>query len=167
MNESQMELVLDWMRKIHRMEWAHRFEAKRWKIANLVLGIASIILATMIAGIPTVPGISPEIQQITIAVGAIVVAIISGFQTFLKPSKMAERLGNRSDEYEAMRHELEQIYEFSDDLGPELQARLDKIRDTWKEVPSMSVSDTSFNKAGGRVSSYGRYPSNLSFSRKT
>lgn len=165
MNEHQKQLVLDWMRKIHRMEWTHRFEAKKWKTTNILLGITSIILATVMAAISTIPGINDVATKYIVSIGAIIVAILSGLQTFLKPSEMAEKFGKRSDEYEAIRHRLEELFEFHDAIDKGFLLELEEIRESWKNVASMNASDRSFKKAGIAIQKDDRYPTKLDFQR--
>lgn len=166
MNEHQKQLVLDWMRKIHRMEWTHRFEAKKWKAINVLLGVVSIVLATVMAAISTIPSIDDLVIKYTVSIGAIIVAILSGLQTFLKPSEMAEKFGKRSDEYEAIRHRLEELFEFHDVVDQDFLLELEKVRESWKGVASMNASDRSFKKAGVVIQKDNRYPTKLDFQRQ-
>lgn len=147
------------------MEWSHRFEAKKWKTINVMFGITSIVLATIIAAISTIPDINDLVTKYIISIGAIIVAILSGVQTFLKPSEMAEKFGKRSDEYEAIRHNLEEIFEFHNEVDNDFLSKLEVIRKSWNKVTSMNTSDSSFRKAGLKIQKDNRYPSKLDFQR--
>ena len=165
MKDSQRNLILDWMRKIHKMEWAHRFESKRWKNINLWLGITSLILAIIISAISTIPDINELAVKLVVSIGAIIVAILSALQTFLKPSEVAEKFRIKSDEFEALRHKVEEFLEFyiKENTDIEQGKILEEIRENWSKIGSLNMSDRNFNKAGKRIRVLNRYPEILDF----
>lgn len=165
MKDSQRNLVLDWMRKIHKMEWAHRYESKKWQRINLLLGISSLILATIITAISTIPGVNEFTVKLIVPIGATIVAILSGLQTFLKPSEIAENFKAKSDEFEGLRHKIEEILEFhiDENLTSKYGELLAEVRDEWLKIGSLNMSDKNFKKAGETIGKLKRYPEMLRF----
>lgn len=160
MKSSQLTLLLDWMRKVHKLEWAHRYESITWKHINLSMGIVSVTMATVISAMPSIPGIEDSSEKLITSVGAIIVAILTGLLTFLKPSEHSEALRMKADQFEALRHELEEIVEFQDVKtgSDELSEKLSSFRESWKQIDSLNVSDRNFDRAGETVNRSCRYP---------
>jgi hypothetical protein len=104
MKDSQKNLILDWLRKVHRMEWAHRYESQRWRRINLIFGVTSTLLAAALSAIPNIPILSENSIKLIVPIGAMIVAILSGLQTFLNPSEFSEKFRVKSDEFESLRH---------------------------------------------------------------
>jgi len=148
------------MRKIHKMDWAHRFESQRWKKINLWLGVTALVLAVIIGTISTIPNINELVVKLVISIGSIIVAILSGLQTFLKPSEVAEKFRIRSDEFEALRHEIEEFLEFhfKENMEGEKMNILAEIREKWSKTGALNVSAKSFDKASKRLRGLNRYP---------
>ena len=92
MEINQKKVVIDWMRKIHTLEYGHRFQSLRWTRINFWLGFPSLILATVIGTVSAIPNENHCIPKEFIAsLGGIIVAILTGLQTFLKPTESAEK----------------------------------------------------------------------------
>jgi hypothetical protein len=49
MKDNQRKMILDWMRKIHQLEYAHRFESLKWSRIHNVVGYTMFGLSTIIA----------------------------------------------------------------------------------------------------------------------
>ena len=47
--DKQKRVLLDWMRKIHQLEYAHRFESLKWANAHKWIGISAFVLSLIIA----------------------------------------------------------------------------------------------------------------------
>ena len=110
MTENQKLMTLDWMRKIHILEHAHRLESLRWTKLNSILGIPALLLGALIGIVSSVCDINHMLfVTITSAIGGFVVAAITAIQTFLKPMKISEKHMNTSAVYEKLRHKIEFI----------------------------------------------------------
>jgi len=165
MDDKQRKVVLDWMRKIHKMEYAHRYQSMYWKNINSWLGIPSLILATIIGAISTISAIPKEIIDFSIPLMAIIVAILSGLQTFLKPTEKEIEFKKKSDQFEELRHKVEEFLEFhrEDETEKNITDILSEIRKEWAKLGNLNVSDKNFNKAGKRLKNLNKYPEPLSF----
>jgi hypothetical protein len=165
MNDKQRKVILDWMRKMHKMEYAHRYQSMNWKRTNYCLGIPSLILATLIGALSTIPSIPENILSIIVPIAAITVAILSGLQTFLRPTEKESEFKNKSDEFEKLRHKTEEFLEFHKENQSEsnLTEILKEIREEWGKIGNLNVNNSNFNKADKRVKSFHKYPEPLGF----
>lgn len=165
MKESQKNLILDWLRKIHKMEWAHRYESKKWRRINFIFGITSTILAAILSTVPNIPIFSPNTIKIIVPLGAMIVTILSGLQTFLNPSEISEKFRAKSDEFESLRHYIEEVIEFHYDESSEEENKkfLKDIRERWDKIGSLNMSDKNFIKAGEKIDKSNRYPKEIKF----
>lgn len=163
MNSQKKKVVLDWMRKIHILEHAHRLESIKWKKWNNKLGVPSLIVATLIGVLGGLCEFNDStFINVFIASGAIIVAILSGLQTFLKPSEIAEKHLNTSNTFEQLRHNIEYALEFineSDGFDEEIE----NIKKQWERVDQINVSQDNFDTAKGWIKDMNKYPEELSF----
>jgi hypothetical protein len=165
----QKLLILDWARKVHTLEYAHRYESKDNESRNGSLGNAATIISAIVAGIVglSIPD-SSEWKTVGTAlsvVGSIVVAIITGIQTNTKPSEVAEKHRYSSSSYEELRHRIELLYVnhliTSDSVMTELpiiERDFEKLR---QNTPN--VSDENFIKGKKTVTGLGTYPPAMRF----
>jgi hypothetical protein len=163
MDESKKKMILDWMRKIHTLEYAHRFESVDWQRTNYWLGVPALIIAAIVAALASMCEIKDEIYtKMLLAVGSICVAILTGLQTFLKPSELAQKHRAASATYENLRHKIEYLLQFRPNAY-NLDAELEKIRTEWMQIDSLNSSMKNFNKAKTKVKEFAKYPDELSF----
>jgi uncharacterized membrane protein YgaE (UPF0421/DUF939 family) len=157
MDKKKQNVVLDWMRKIHLLEHAHRLESIQWKKRNNWLGIPSLIIASLIAPIGGIDALKGCFLMNLISIlGGVLVAILVGLQTFLKPSEIAEKHRQTSNTFEKLRHKLEYIFEFAGDN--EIDAEIDKIRTQWEKIDQLNVSQSNFKKAAEWIDKSNKYP---------
>lgn len=170
MNEKQKLMLLDWMRKIHQMEYAHRYESLKWNNWHSYLGVPSFLIATGIALTYKLPKVDEKTfeslpflirQEFFVAFSAITVAILTGLQTFLKPNERAEKHKSSSTNYEKLRHKIETLIN-SSDLS-DIESKIADVKSDWDSIDALNVSPTNFAKGKERVSSFKRYPEELSF----
>jgi hypothetical protein len=168
MNEDQRLVLLDWARKIHQLEYAHRFESKKWSNVHNGLGIPAFLLASSIALTYKIPKLDSETfsslpfifkQEFYIAFCAIVIAILTGLQTFLKPNEKSEIHKSSSNNYEKLRHKLEALIVTTNFVN--LESRIDNFKDDWSAIDALNVSNKNFNK--GKALAKNKYPDELSF----
>lgn len=165
MKDSQKNLILDWLRKVHRMEWAHRYESQRWRRLNFIFGVTSTTLAAALSAIPNIPILSENSIKLIVPIGAMIVAILSGLQTFLNPSEFSDKFRVKSDEFESLRHYIEEIIEFHcDERSGEVNKELLKdVRERWDKIGSLNMSSDNFRIAGEKIDKLNRYPKELKF----
>lgn len=165
MKDSQKNLILDWLRKVHRMEWAHRYESQKWRRVNLSFGVTSTILAAALSTVPNIPTLSENSIKLIVPIGAMIVAILSGLQTFLNPSEISDKFRVKSDEFESLRHYIEEIIEFHCDeqTGEVNKDLLKNVRERWEKIGSLNMSGQNFKIAGKKLDKLNRYPKGLKF----
>jgi hypothetical protein len=147
------------------MEWAHRYESQRWRRIHLLLGVTSIVFAAILSAIPNIPTLSENLIKVIVPIGAMAIAILSGLQTFLNPLEISDKFRIKSDEFESLRHYIEEIIEFHcDEQSGEIdKERLENIRERWDKIPALNMSSENFKKAGERIGKLNRYPKDLKF----
>lgn len=132
---------------------------------HLTFGVTSTICAAILSAIPNIPTLSESLIKAIIPIGAMAIAILSGLQTFLNPLEISEKFRNKSDEFESLRHYIEEIVEFHCD---EQSGKIDtdylrNVRERWDKIPSLNMSHENFRKAGERIVKLNRYPKDLKF----
>jgi hypothetical protein len=153
-------MVLDWMRKVHQLEYAHRFESLKWSRAERTIGLSAFCLATLIAcsyRFPSWPG-----QSYFVASASTLVAILTGLQTFLKPSEKSEMYQKTASNYEKLRHEIELLLTMQANEKT-IDQRLLRIQEEWKNLDAINVSESKYVKAKMRVRRLNKYPKELEF----
>lgn len=165
MKDSQKNLILDWLRKVHRMEWAHRYESQRWRRVNLIFGVTSTTLAAALSTVPNIPILNEDSIKLIIPIIAMIVAVLSGLQTFLNPTEFSDKFRVKSDEFESLRHYIEEIIEFHcDGQSGEVNTELLKdVRERWSQIGSLNMSSDNFRIAGEKIDKLNRYPKELKF----
>tara|TARA_B100000787_G_C16172551_1_gene287296 strand:- start:55 stop:552 length:498 start_codon:yes stop_codon:yes gene_type:complete len=163
MDKGKQNVVLDWIRKIHVLEHAHRLESIYWKNTNFYLGIPALIISAIIAPITALNETSNSLIIISTVAG-VIVAILVGLQTFLKPGEIAEQHRQSSNTFEKLRHKFEFIYEFETD-EKKLDKEVNKLRETWGEIDQMNISQTNFKKASEWINDSKKYPEEFSLNK--
>ncbi|GAB3333246.1 hypothetical protein GCM10027429_13600 [Marivirga atlantica] len=171
MTEEQRKMLLDWMRKIHQLEYAHRFESLKWEKRRNYTGLGAFILSTIIAFSFRFPKLSPETYELLptflhhnyfIAITSFIVAILTGYQTFTKPNEKALTHKNTGSNYEKLRHRIEFILT-TEFLEWELKKRIEMIKEEWEGLDAINVSKKHFDEGKQKVKSFNKYPKELDF----
>ncbi len=163
MTEKQRLMTLDWMRKIHILEHAHRLESLRWTKLNSVLGIPALLLGSFIGIISSICDINHLLfVTITSAIGGFVVAAITAIQTFLKPMKISEKHMNTSGVYEKLRHKIEFVLQFKYN-SEGIENQIDELREEWEQIQTLNVNQKNFKTAKSWISKMNKYPKELEF----
>jgi hypothetical protein len=164
-SEQQKKLILDWTRKIHTLEYAHRYESLSKDSLNLWLGLPSIIIASLLGAIsslslPECPSFKTFLVFIG-CIGACAVAVMAGLQTFLKPSELAEKHRFCSTIYEDLRHRLELLLLSDNFDSSQLTEKLNQLKAEWDRLHTPNVSASNWTKAKQQVTSLKTYPESL------
>jgi hypothetical protein len=160
MNEVQRRLVLDWMRKVHRLEYAHRYASLTKERLNWWLGIPAAVISSVIAAQVTAPWLPNERVQAAIGLGATLIAILVGLQTFLKPSEASEKHRSASAAYEDLRHRLELILSF-EESPKKVVEELARLKAEWDRLETPNVSARAWRRAKEQLDKIGTYPEAL------
>jgi uncharacterized membrane protein YgaE (UPF0421/DUF939 family) len=162
MKDKQQLLLLDWMRKIHQNEYAHRFQSTSWSNVHYLLGVTSLLGGTIIAALSSFCEFEGTYKNSIIAIVGLLIAICSGLITFLKPQEASEKHKHTSSRYEQLRHRTEFLLTFEDD-DDKLKEKVEALKQDWDEIDSLNVWEYIFTKAKKKVNSFDKYPTELSF----
>ncbi len=164
-------MVLDWMRKIHQMEYAHRYESLYWVKIEKWVGIFAFALSTFIAFSFRFPKVDTEFynklpfflhQDFFVAFTSTAVAILTGLQTFLKPGEKSGLHKNTANEYESLRHKIELVLTMNES-DEDFKEKITTIKKEWENLDAINVSNKNFSKGKNRVNSFKKYPKELGF----
>ena len=164
MNKSEL-LLLDWMRKIHQLEYAHCFQSLFYSKLEKFIGITSFVLTTTVAFTYRFPFIEyPWVKEYILPLIAFIVAILAGYQAFIKPGEKSETHRKLGLEYEKIRHDIEQLYiKASDYQNTNLEMVTKEIKSKWDSLNTIYVSACYYNEAKEKVKSFNKYPKELDF----
>jgi hypothetical protein len=160
-SEKRRLLILDWTRKIHTLEYAHRYASVTKDRLNLLLGVPAVIISSSIGAQVSAPWHNQQAAQFVVAIGATVVAIMVGLLTFFKPSEVAEKHRSASAAYEDLRHRLEFLLTFDETDDDEIRKRIEQFKAEWDRFQTPNVPDKMWRRAKTRVSELGTYPESL------
>ncbi|MPT34733.1 MAG: SLATT domain-containing protein [Flavobacterium sp.] len=164
MNKSEL-LLLDWMRKIHQLEYAHCFQSLFYTKLEKWIGISSFILTTTVAFTYRFPFINyPWVKEYILPLMAFIVAILAGYQTFIKPGGKSETHRKLGLEYEKIRHDIEKLYLLaSDPQNAILESKINEIKSKWDSLNTLYVNERYYQQAKDKVKSFNKYPKELDF----
>jgi hypothetical protein len=171
MTEKQYKMILDWMRKIHQLEYAHRFESILYSRAEKWIGISAFVVTTLVAFSYRFPNVETSIYEklpfflkhnFFVPIASTLAAILTGLLTFLKPSEKSETHKKTGSSYEKLRHRIELIIT-SEYTEKELSKKLETIKEEWETLDAINVSNGYFLKGKAKVKSFNKYPKELDF----
>jgi hypothetical protein len=164
MNKVEL-LLLDWLRKIHQLEYAHCYQSLFYTKLEKWIGISSFILTTTVAFTYRFPFINyPWVKEYILPLIAFIVAILAGYQAFIKPGEKSETHRKLGLEYEKLRHEIEPSYILaSNQVHPELEATIKDVKNKWDSINTLYVNECFYTKAKFKVKSFNKYPKELDF----
>lgn len=171
MTEKKEKMVLDWMRKIHQLEYAHRYQSLNYVKAERWFGISAFVITTLVAFSYRFPKVEPDTFQTLpfifkheffVPFASFVAAVLTGLITFLRPSERAETHKKTGSNYEKLRHRIELLIT-SDLDGNELDKELNEIKKEWDSLDAINVGNRYFLKGKQKVKSFKKYPKELDF----
>lgn len=171
MKENQRKMILDWMRKIHQLEYAHRYESLKWSKRQKRVGYSAFVLSLIIAFSFRFPGINWETYQnlpfflkhnFFVAFGSTIVALLTGYLTFTKPSEKSELHKNTGSSYEKLRHRIELILTMEYQEW-EFKKRVELIKEEWESLDAINVSMKNFLAGKEKANSFNKYYKELDF----
>lgn len=171
MTDEKRKMILDWMRKIHQLEYANIYQSIYWSNMEKAIGISAFALSTFIACSYRFPGLEPEKfaklpfilkHEFMIPLLTTIVAVLTGLQTFLKPGEKSESHRKLGNNYEKLRHKIEPVLT-GNLLEYELNQKIESIRKEWENMEYLNVSPANFDKGKKRVKSLNKYPEELGF----
>jgi hypothetical protein len=172
LNDKQSKMILDWMRKIHQLEYAHRYESIFYSKSEKIIGISAFVITTLVAFSYQLPRVEQICfnrlpfflkQDYFVPTFSAIASILTGLLTFLKPSEKSEIHKKTGCGYEKLRHRIELILNSKQTDEEEVFKKLDNIREEWESLDAINVSNRHFNKGKNKVKSFNKYPKELSF----
>ncbi|ERM80293.1 hypothetical protein P872_13525 [Rhodonellum psychrophilum GCM71 = DSM 17998] len=162
MNQKEL-MLLDWMRKIHQLEYAHCFQSLYFSRIEKTIGVSAFILSTAVAFTYRFPFIGyPCVKEYILPFILFLVAILTGYQSFIKPGEKAETHRKLGIEYEKIRHEIETILTGKMD-DPKLDSHIAGVKNKWDALNTIYVSQRHYDNAKAKVKSFNKYPKELDF----
>ncbi len=171
MTEERRKLILDWMRKVHQMEYAHRYQSINYVKVERWLGISAFVITTFVAFSYRFPKVEAETlknlfflfkQDFFIPFASFLAAVLTGLITFLRPNERSETHKKTGSNYEKLRHRIELL--FTSQLGDdEVNKELNEIKKEWDSLDAINVTNRFFIKGKEKVKSFNKYPKELDF----
>ena len=164
-------MLLDWMRKVHQLEYAHRYQSLYWSQWHRPLEIAVMVLATMVAFSYQLPKVDEKALQnlplllrhgYFVPVASTFVAVLTGLITLLQPHLKADYHRKIGTDYERLRHEIESIYT-SNHRQEDLPRFVEPWKRQWDNLGAPNVSSRCFERGKRRVKELSKYPEELGF----
>lgn len=168
--EEKKKMLIDWMRKVHQLEYAHCYQSIFYSRIEKSIGISAFLISTLVAFSYRFPDVENEFfnecffflkKDYLIPFLAFVVAILTGLQTFLKPNEKAEVHRKLGLEYEKLRHTIE-ISLTKSDLET-IDEEINQINENWRSFNTLYVFAKYFDQGKEKVKSFKKYPEELGF----
>ena len=135
---STEDLALKWLDRASNAQKAHRTCTKFYYKLNLILGIASTILSTIV-GTSVFVSLSnnpSSYMQILVGLLSLLAAVISGLMTFLKLSESAIKHENSSAKYSSTCRQIEYSLTSQNSINlDEIKSRLDELAADCPSIP--------------------------------
>lgn len=160
----QKLLALDWMRKIHTLEHAHRIESRHLFIFSEVLSWSMVAIPALISGLTfylNKKSSAIDNTLIWVAVLAALSVLLGTINKVIKPSDASEKHRLNSQKFEHLRHKLEKCIVFHED--DRLDSLLTEIQSEWEDLTLYNVKEYNFSTATKMIKRMKVYPENLSF----
>ncbi|MCH7415296.1 SLATT domain-containing protein [Belliella sp. R4-6] len=156
-------MLLDWMRKVHQLEYAHCFQSVSFSKTERRTGIWAFILSTVVAFTYRFPFVDyPCVKEYILPFILFIVAILTGYQSFIRPGEKAEKHRELGIEYERIRHQIETILTIFM-AHPELDDHIQTVKNRWDSMKTQYVKENHYNDAKKKVISFNKYPKELDF----
>lgn len=162
MNQKKL-MLLDWMRKIHQLEYAHCFQSISYSKIERRTGIWAFVLSTVVAFTYRFPFIEYSwVKEYVLPLILFIVAILTGYQSFIRPGEKAEKHRELGIEYERIRHHIETILTTLI-KHPDLDNHINSVKSKWDSMKTLYVKESHYNDARKKVKSFNKYPKELDF----
>jgi len=162
MNQKEL-MLLDWMRKIHQLEYAHCFQSLYFSNVEKIIGVGAFVLSTAVAFTYRFPFIGyPWVKEYVLPFILFIVAILTGYQSFIKPGEKAETHRKLGIEYEKIRHEIETLLTGKLE-DPKLDNYISKVKSKWDTLNTLYVNQRHYDDAKAKVKSSNKYLKELDF----
>lgn len=156
-------MLLDWMRKIHQLEYAHCFQSIYYSTIEKFTGLSAFVLSTLAAFSYRFPFIHEEVvKSYILPFILLIVAILTGYQSFIKPGEKAETHRKLGIEYEKIRHEIEKVLTNFNHIQ-NVDELITNVKSNWDSLNTLYVKESKYSEAKKKVKSFNKYPKELHF----
>lgn len=162
----QKLLALDWMRKIHTLEHAHRMESRYLNTFSEILSWSMVGIPAIISGLTFYLNKLPDSKEdliLWVAILAGISVLLGTINKVIKPSDLSEKHRLNSQKFEHLRHKLEKYIVFNND--ERLDLVLSNIQSDWEDLTLYNVKEKNFERASNMIRKMKIYPENLAFLR--
>lgn len=130
------ELLEYWRFRMHRVQLAHYECARHFERLHLWLGLPAVALSTLVgttvfASLSKVTDIS---LQITVGLLSVVAAVLTGLQTFLRYSELAEKHRLAGARFANLKHRIELLTAFPPATETEYNSSLHGVEEVWSKL---------------------------------
>lgn len=165
------ELLQNWYFRAKRSQLAHRFAAKELSRLHLLMGALAVVLST-IAGTSIFASLEKELSgygRIVVGILSLVVALLSGLQTFLRLDDLSSKHQRADASFSAIRGQIEQyraIRRGQLDEIEETETFVDSIRQKMEDLSNDSplVPEKYWQKARAIINAQGASKRNMNLS---
>lgn len=160
MTDEQKKTTLDWRRKIHQLEYANRYQSIFWSNLHIMMGLSAFILSLVIAFSFRFPKVSKEEydslcwicrHENFLALGSLIVAMLTGLNTFLKPNERAALHRTKSDNYERLRRDFERLAIKEHRSKANFESSLDGLQEKYNNMDVLNTFECYYAKARNEV----------------
>jgi len=131
------DLLRHWRFRAHRVQHGHYQAGRRYDRFHLFLGLPAIVLSAFVGSAVFASLAAPTHGiPITLLVGFLSVstAVLSGLQTFLKYSELADRHKMAGARFADIKHQIELIAVFQNNNQVPLESMLQEVEKHWEKV---------------------------------
>jgi hypothetical protein len=130
------DLLDYWRFRIHRVQLAHYECARHFERLHLWLGLPAVALSTLV-GTTIFASLSKTTDialQIGVGLLSVVAAVLTGLQTFLRYSELAEKHRLAGARFANLKHRIELLSTFPPANEGELNGSLQAIEEVWSKL---------------------------------
>jgi len=92
-----------------------------------------------------------------------IISILTGLQTILKPTELAEKHRRISETYEKLRNKFEYLLVYETENTVVFQDKLGRIKNDWDNLETLNVPKRIYIEAKAQVIKLNSYPAPLNF----
>lgn len=130
------DLLKYWRFRIHRVQIAHYECARYFERLHLWLGLPAVVLSTVVGTtvFASLSKVTDLAFQIAVGLLSVIAAVLTGLQTFLRYSELAERHRLVGARFANLKHRIELLTAFPPATEAEFNSSLQSVEDAWSKL---------------------------------
>lgn len=130
------DLLENWRFRMHRVQLAHYECARHFERLHLWLGLPAIILSTLVGTtvFASLSKVTDVALQITVGLLSVIAAVLTGLQTFLRYSELAEKHRLAGARFANLKHRIELLATFPPETEAEFSSSLKGMEEVWSTL---------------------------------